>query len=181
MDVELVRRAQHGDQEAFAALVDATGDRLMAIARRILRDQARAEHAVQQAFLGIWRNLPTLRDPARFEAWSYRLVVNECLADVRRSHRWLPNAFGSSLSQGEPDSTDDIADRDELERAFRGLSVDHRAVVVMRYYLDLGPDQIAETLRIPAGTARSRLHHALRGLRAALEADARPAIQELTE
>jgi len=181
MDAELVRRAQHGDQEAFAGLVDATGDRLLAVARRILRDPVRAEDATQQALVAIWLHLPALRDPTRFEAWSYRLVVNACRSDIRRAPKWLPNVFGSAVEPTTADAAADVADRDQLERAFRGLSVDHRAVVVLRYFVDLSPDEIAESLGIPGGTVRSRLHHAMRGLRAALDADARPAIQEVVE
>jgi RNA polymerase sigma-70 factor, ECF subfamily len=181
MDVDLVRRAQRGDEDAFAALVDATGDRLTGIARRILRDPSRADDAVQAALVAIWRNLPALRDPARFEAWSWRLTVNACREEVRRSSRWLPNIFGSPVEASGPDAADDLADRDELERAFRDLSVEHRAVVVLRYFLELTPDEIARTLGIPGGTARSRLHHALRRLRAAVEADARTIVGEAAE
>lgn len=181
MDVELVIRAQRGEQAAFAELVDATGGRLLGIARRILRDPARAEDAVQQAFVAMWRSLPNLRDPARFEAWSHRLIVNACNAEARHSGRWLPNLLGPTAEPSAGDGSDAVVERDRLERAFRRLSVDHRAVVVLRYFLDMTPDQIAESLDIPAGTARSRLHHAMRGLRAALEADARPATGEVIE
>jgi len=181
MDVDLVIRAQRGDEEAFAGLVDATGDRLYAIARRILRDPVRAEDAVQQSFLAIWRNLPSLREPARFEAWSYRLLVNACNEEARKSRRWLPNLFGTMADPAVSDAARAVEERDQLERAFRRLSVDHRAVVILRYFLDMTPDQVAETLGIPSGTARSRLHHAMRGLRAALEADARPVTSEAVE
>ena len=69
--------------------------------------------------------------------------------------------------------------RDQLERGFRRLSIDHRAVVVLHHYVDLPLDQVAEILGVPIGTVRSRLFHAMRGLRAALEADARPALREV--
>jgi RNA polymerase sigma-70 factor (ECF subfamily) len=71
-----------------------------------------------------------------------------------------------------------VVDRDQLERGFRRLSIDHRTVVVLHHYLDLPLDGIADVLGVPIGTVRSRLHHAMRGLRAALEADARPTAQE---
>ena len=90
MDSDLVIRAQHGDEEAFASLAVACGDRLHAIAHRILRDVDLAEDATQQTLLAIWRNLPKLRDPARFEAWSYRLLVNACYDEGRRSRAWRP-------------------------------------------------------------------------------------------
>jgi RNA polymerase sigma-70 factor (ECF subfamily) len=66
-----------------------------------------------------------------------------------------------------------VADRDELERSFRRLPIDHRAVLVLKHYAGLSNPEIAEALGIPEGTVRSRLHHAMRGLRAARDADAR--------
>ena len=178
MDTELVIRAQHGDEEAFTSLAVAVGDRLHAVAHRILRDTDLAEDATQQALLNVWRDLPQLRDPARFDAWSYRLLVRACYAEARRTRsasnlRLLPadepvGADGASL----------VIDRDQLERGFRRLSIDHRAVVVLHHYLDLPLSEVAETLGVPEGTVRSRLHHAMRGLRAALDADARPTRRE---
>ena len=91
MDTDLVVRAQHGDEEAFASLAVAVGDRLHAVAHRILRDIDLAEDATQQALLTIWRDLPQLRDPARFDAWSYRLLVRACYAEGRRTRHWAPN------------------------------------------------------------------------------------------
>ena len=122
------------------------------------------------------------RDPARFDAWSYRLLVRACYAEGKKTHRWAPNL--RLLPTDEPiaaDNIDLVAHRDQLERGFRRLSIDHRAVVVLHHYLDMPLDQVAETLGVPAGTVRSRLHHAMRGLRAALEADARPAAREAAQ
>jgi len=182
MDTDLVKRAQHGDEEAFASLALAAGDRLHAVAHRILRDIELAEDATQQALLAIWRDLPQLRDPARFDAWSYRLLVRACYAEGRRSHTWTPNM--RLLPSDEPmqaDGSSAVVDRDQLERGFRRLSIDHRAVVVLHHYLDMPLEQIAEALGVPAGTVRSRLHHAMRGLRAALDADARPTAREVAQ
>jgi len=180
VDTELIGRAQHGDEEAFASLAVAVGDRLHAVAHRILRDTGLAEDATQQALLAIWRDLPRLRDLARFDAWSYRLLVRACYAEGRRSRHWLPNL--RLLPTDEPavaEGTSLVVDRDQLERGFRRLSIDHRAVAVLHHYLAMPLDEVAETLGVPVGTVRSRLHHAMRGLRAALEADARPAAQEV--
>ena len=179
MDTDLVLRAQHGDEEAFASLAVAAGDRLHAVSHRILRDADLAEDATQQALLAIWRDLPTLRDPARFDAWSYRLLVRACYAEGRRTRQWTPNLriLPIDLVAG-PEGLSEVVDRDQLERGFRRLSIDHRAVVVLHHYLDLPLESVAETLDIPLGTVRSRLLHAMRGLRAALDADARPAAQE---
>ena len=102
--------------------------------------------------------------------------MRACYAEAGRSRRWAPNL--RLLPADEPAAADGLGtvlDRDQLERGFRRLSLDHRTVVVLHHYLDLPLDQVAETLGIPVGTAASRLHYAVRGLRAALDADARPA------
>ena len=180
MDTDLIGRAQRGDEEAFASLAVAAGDRLHAVAHRILRDTDLAEDATQQALLSIWRDLPQLRDPARFDAWSYRLLVRACYAEGSRARRSVPNVRLLPADQSEEaEGFGSVVDRDQLERGFRRLSIDHRAVVVLHHYLDLPLDEVADVLGVPAGTVRSRLHHAMRGLRAALEADARPATQEV--
>ena len=182
MDPSLVSRAQKGDEEAFALLAVGVGNRLLAVAHRILRDVDLAKDATQLALLDIWRDLPQLHDPARFEAWSYRILVRECYSEGRRTR-----ALSSSprlLQVDAPDTSDalgDVHDRDQLERAFRRLSMEHRAVVVLHYYLDLTLAEIAETLGISPGTAKSRVHHAMRGLRAAIDADARPTIREVAQ
>jgi RNA polymerase sigma-70 factor (ECF subfamily) len=179
MDTELVIRAQHGDEGAFTSLAVAVGDRLHAVAHRILCDIDLAEDATQQALLNVWRDLPQLRDPARFDAWSYRLLVRACYAEARRTRRWAPNL--RLLPADEPMGTDGLStvvDRDQLERGFRRLSIDHRAVVVLHHYLDLPLSEVAQALGVPEGTVRSRLHYAMRGLRAALDADARPTRRE---
>ena len=180
MDTDLVTRAQHGDEEAFASIAVAAGDRLHAVAHRILRDVDLAEDATQQALLSIWRDLPQLRDPGRFDAWAYRLLVRACYAEGRKERRWTPNMrLLPSHEPIEPDGTSSVVDRDQLERGFRRLSIDHRAVVVLHHYLDMPLERVAAVLGIPPGTARSRLHHAMRGLRAALDADARSTAREV--
>jgi RNA polymerase sigma-70 factor (ECF subfamily) len=180
MDIGLVTRAQAGDQEAFADLVYLLADRFLAVSNRILGDIGIAEDATQQALLGVWQDLPQLRDPARFEAWSYRILVRACYGEGRRSRRWTPPL--RLLSLEEPavvDGTGLVVDRDELERAFRRLSMNHRTVVVLHHYLDLPIDRIAEIVGVPRGTGGSRLHYAVRQLRSALIADAQPAAREV--
>jgi RNA polymerase sigma-70 factor (ECF subfamily) len=174
MDTDLVKLAQHGDKGAFTTLAGLRADRFLAASHRILRDLSLAEDATQQALLSIWRNLPQLRDPARFDAWSYRLLVRACYAEASRTRRWTPNI--RLLPADEPmaaDALNNVVDRDQLDRGFRRLSLDHRTVVVLHHYLDLPLDQVADTLGIPVGTVASRLHYAMRALRAALDADAR--------
>src|SRR5512135_555935 len=91
MDTDLVILAQHGDKGAFGLIAARIADRFLAVARRILRDIDLAEDATQQALLAIWQDLPSLRDPARFDAWSYRLLVRACYAEGKRSRHWAPN------------------------------------------------------------------------------------------
>jgi RNA polymerase sigma-70 factor (ECF subfamily) len=180
MDADLVIRAQRGDKGAFALIATQIANRFLAVARRILRDFDLAEDATQQALLSVWQDLPQLRDPARFDAWSYRLLVHACYTEGRRERRWAPNL--RLLPEDESAADDDLSsvvDRDQLERGFDRLPIEHRAVVVLHHYLDLPLDRVAEVLGIPVGTAHSRLHHAMRGLRAALDADARPPVREV--
>jgi RNA polymerase sigma-70 factor (ECF subfamily) len=180
MDTETVKRAQAGDEEAFAELAATIADRFLATSHRILSDIDLAEDATQQALFSVWQDLPKLRDPARFEAWSYRLLVRACYAEGRKSRRWAPNL--RLLPVDEPvvaDGVGSVVDRDELERAFRQLTYDHRAVVVLHYYLDKPLDEVAEMLGVPVGTAASRLHRALRILRSKLDQDDRPTSQEV--
>jgi len=182
MDTDLVKLAQNGDKGAFTALAAARADRFLAASHRILRDFSLAEDATQQALLSIWRDLPQLRDPARFEAWSYRLLVRACYAEGRKSRRWAPNV--RLLSVDEPtvvDGTSAVVDRDELERAFRRLSLNHRTVVVLHHYLDLPLERVADIVGAPRGTVGSRLHYATRQLRSALIADAQPADRRVAQ
>lgn len=174
MERRLVERAMHGDEEAFDQLVERIGDSLYSVARRILRDASLAQDATQQALLDAWRNLPHLRDPDRFEAWTYRLVVHACYVEARRERRHRGNL--RLLDRDESmiqDPASAVATHDQLDRAFRRLSVEHRAVVVLIHYLGFTASEAADTMGTPVGTVRSRLHYALNCLRAAIESDAR--------
>ena len=182
MDTDLVVRAQRGDKGAYALLAARIADGFLAVARRILRDRDLAEDATQQALLTVWQDLPRLNDPARFEAWSYRLLVHACYAEGRKERRWSPNLRVLPSDESMSDAgLGAVVDRDQLERGFRRLPIDHRTVVVLYHYLDKPLDEIATILEIPVGTAHSRLHHAMRGMRAALEADARPTAREAAQ
>ena len=174
MDRDLVQAARSGDREAYADLIRVRGDRLYALAQRILRDVDRAEDALQEALVIAWRDLPGLRDPDRFDAWLHRLVVRSCLAEATRERRLASNL--RVLPMDIPNSSDDflnVADRDQLERGFRRLPAQQRALLVLRHFEGREPAEIAEILGIPVGTARSRLHHAHRAMRAALDAEDR--------
>jgi RNA polymerase sigma-70 factor (ECF subfamily) len=174
VDRELVVAAQQGDVEAFESLARVNGDRLYAIARLILRDADLAQDAVQETLVRAWRELPRLRDPARFEGWLRRLVVNACHDQLRARRRLVVDVREVTPESASCDDTARLADRDELERGFGRLKPEHRTVVVLHYYLGLDIPEIAECLGIPAGTAKSRLHYAMATLRAAIDADSRP-------
>jgi RNA polymerase sigma factor (sigma-70 family) len=174
MDTDLVVRAQGGDQGAFASLATASYGRLHRVAQNILSDLQLAEDATQQAMVEMWRSLPRLRDPERFEAWSCRILVHACYAEARRAKRWMP---GLAL-ETEPDidaegAISTVLYRDQLERGFRRVPIDQRAVLVLHHYLDLPLEDVAHVLGIPLGTAHSRLSRATSAMRASLEADGR--------
>ena len=174
METELVVRAQGGDREAFAVLATNSYGRLHRVAQNILGDVDRAEDAAQQAILDIWRKLPQLRDAARFDAWSYRIVVNACYAEVRKCRHWV---LGLECDHDEDTQAASeftgVVYRDQLERAFQRLPLEQRAVVVLHHYSGLALNEVADALGIPQGTVHSRLNRAMTALRAALEADAR--------
>ena len=172
MDRDLVEQARRGDREAFAVLVHQVSDSLYAVAFRILRDTGLAEDALQNALVLAWRRLPHLRDADRFEAWIHRILVHACYDEAQRSRQWTANVRVLPIDgPASPDDASTVVDRDELDRAFRRIPVEQRAVFVLHHYLGLPLVEIAELLEIPAGTARSRLHYATRGLRDALKAD----------
>lgn len=178
-----MEQAQRGDKDAYDAIVRAMAPRLYRAAHRIVRDFDAAQDATQLGLVAIWRELPRLRDPDRFDAWAYRLVVRYCLMELRSRRRRLAivpdDGFGADGSETElagPDDAHAVADRDELERAFRLLTAEQRAVVVLRHYVGMSVAESAEVLGIPTGTAASRLHYATRALRAALEANDRQAV-----
>ena len=174
MQRELVERARRGDHDAFAVLAGAALFRLDAAARLILRDPDQAKDAVQETLVRAWRDLPTLRNPDRFDAWLHRLLYRACIDEARRLRR---HRFDIELTPIDAPAVADITsatvDRDQLERGFSRLEPEARALIVLHHYLDLPLPEVAVVLGIPLGTAKSRLHRALQSMRAALDADAR--------
>lgn len=172
MRANLVELARTGDTDAFGRLAAGHVDRLLSVARLILRDRDLADDAVQEALVRCWRYLPTLRDLDRFEAWLNRILMRAITDETKRRRR-------SELSIDtieEPwtgDGLATIADRELLDRGFQALSVDHRAVVVLHHFVGLTLAEAATALGIPEGTAKSRYHYAMSALRAAIDADGR--------
>jgi len=175
-----VLRARDGDREAFDVVAASVVDRMYAVARLVLRDADRAEDAVQEALVRCWRDLPALRDPARFDAWARQVLMRSINDEFRRSSRQRAVVSVLMLEPSSGDPADDFATREQLDRGFRRLTVDHRSVLVLRLYLGLSIDETATSLGIPVGTAKSRLHHAIDAMRAALEADTRSPIGEVS-
>lgn len=173
IDTSLVTEARGGSTAAFNRLAAERVDALYATATRILRDSAAAEDATQDALLDAWRHIGSLKEADRFDAWLYRVLVNKCTSELRRRDERRRGLRLLVKGEPDPDAPSTIAERDELERAFRRLSPDHRAALVLRYYLGWTPAEIARTLGVRAGTISSRLHYGLSAMRAALAADAR--------
>lgn len=180
MERGLVEQAQRGDQAAFAEIAHAINPRLFAIAHRILRDFHLAEDATQQAIVLIWRDLPKLADPDRFDGWSYRVLINVCYRQARnrRSEANTVQLVGDGPSENDAENV--VIDREMLGRAFDRLTPEQRAVLVLQYYLDLGHAEIARVLGVPLGTVKSRAVSARSALRAVLEGDARPGVARRT-
>ena len=179
-DGRLIEAARAGDRGAFGTLVAPRLDRLYGVAHLALRDADAAEDALQEALIRAWRDLGSLREPEKLDAWLSRLVSRACLDEVRRRRRWSMSPHVPWLHEGraEPPSIDE---RERLERAFGRLSAEHRLVLALRFYLDLGLAEIADATGSPLGTVKSRLHYALDEMRAALAADERAAATALQE
>ena len=170
---ELVERAQRGDHDAFAVLAGVFVARLDAAARLILRDHELARDAVQEGFIRAWKNLPTLRDPDRFEGWLRSLVFRSCIDVLRRRGRRpieveLPPVDGPAGRRHRRRSSPTATCSTWRSGA---CTPEQRAVVVLHYYLGMPLPDVAATLGIPIGTAKSRHHRSLAAMRAAIDAD----------
>ena len=170
---DLVERARQGDREAFGELAAGEVDRLLVIARLVLRDPDLAEDAVQEALVRCWRQLPKLREVDRFDGWLYRILMHAAQDEVRKRRRFEATVQNMRIEPSIADGTQIVGDREELEQGFRRLSINHRAIVVLHHYLGLPLPEAAAALGIPVGTAKSRYHFAMSSLRAALESENR--------
>jgi RNA polymerase sigma-70 factor (ECF subfamily) len=173
MQRELVERARRGDQDAFGALIGEAIDRLYAAATLILHDRTMAEDAVQETMIRAWRDLPSLRDVARFDVWLRRVLVHACI-DLARSARHPRSELQLAPEMPAPgDLAGRSADRDAVARAFAELTPAHRAILVLRHYFGHSVPEVAGALGLPLGTAKSRLSRAEAAMRLALETDGR--------
>lgn len=173
----LVELARSGDHEAFAALVRDAAARLDGAARLILRDPELAQDAVQEALIRAWRDLSGLRDLDRFDTWLTRLTVNACLDIARRRQRRAKEVQLTPLHlPWVGDTTTAFVNRELLGTALRRLDPEWRALVVMHYYLGMPVPEAAASLRIPLGTAKSRLHRAVNEMRESVVEEAQPVL-----
>ncbi len=169
-----MERAQRGDRDSFGVLAGAWIGRLYNLAQLLLNDSDLAEDAVQETLIVSWRDLRALRDPDRFDWWLRRILVRTAYRVAKGERHRIDRARIVDTSAAlAPDPAGDLADRDEIDRGFRRLKTEYRAVLVLHHYLGFSDDEAAEVLGVPAGTYKSRLHRATAAMRAELEADAR--------
>jgi RNA polymerase sigma-70 factor, ECF subfamily len=180
-DLDLVRRAQQGEEPAFEALVERYKHRVFGLIVRTIGDRQRAEDLAQDVFLRVHRGLPYFRGEARFSTWVYRIVANLCAQE--RSHRQVPelplDAGGDQ--DGRPrcepgrrdDAFTDLELRDRLDKALARLPAQYRLLVAGHYLRGIGYEDLAEMLNIPLGTVKTHLHRAKRQLRQLLQTELR--------
>ena len=183
-DIELVLRAAGGERAAFDALLEPRLGRLFRMARAIVREEALARDVVQEACVTAWRELPSVRDPARFDAWLSQIIVNRCRTELRRARRRSVREIpiddpGGATSTGAnvaeraapgPSLGDRVVEAEAIRRAFVRLDPDDRALIAMHHVEDRPVAEIAAALRIPVGTVKWRLSRARAALERALEA-----------
>jgi RNA polymerase sigma-70 factor (ECF subfamily) len=172
--VEAVAETAESDQHlartrAFRALADRHLDSSYSLAHAILGQRSDAEDATHDAFMTAWRKWSTLRDPALFEHWFDRILVNTCRNRLQHASRWRTRDLSSDMQLMASDAYRATHDRSLLWPALARLEPDQRVVVALRFYRDLSVDQIAARLDLRPGTVKSRLHRALRSLRAELD------------
>jgi RNA polymerase sigma-70 factor (ECF subfamily) len=170
---ELVEKARGGDRAAFATLAAGSMARLFNIAQLMLRDPDLADDAVQETLVLAWRDLKGLRDLDGFDAWLHRILVRCVYREAGRERRHSSRVAGLPEAATSPDSAAHVANRDTIDRCFRRLRPEHRAVLVLHHYLGFSEAEAAVALAVPAGTVKSRLSRATSALRSELEADAR--------
>jgi RNA polymerase sigma-70 factor (ECF subfamily) len=175
MSRELVEEAQQGDREAFETLATRVVRRLYTAANAILREPDLADDAVQRTLIDVWRNLRALRDPDAFDAWAHRILVHRCYSAARdrRRHAEVRNI---DLDPAVASHERRVETLDAIERAFRRLTPDQRAVLVLHHRLGFNDAEAGAILGIPEGTVKSRLNRAHTSLRASIDADARDVV-----
>jgi len=170
---DLVEQARRGDQAAFAELAAGSIGRLYAVAQLMLRDDDLADDAVQETLVQAWRDLRGLRDLDGFDAWIHRILVRSVYREANRRRRQAGTVRQLPAAGIDADASKSVGDRDAIDRGFRRLRPEHRAVLVLHHYLGYSDAEVGAAMSVPAGTVKSRLNRASASLRSALDADAR--------
>jgi len=166
----LVLRAQEGDADALRALIDLYEPRLLYFLRRFAADEHVARDLLQETWLAVHRQVGRLRQPAAFRGWLYQIAHDRAVSRVRRERRET-EVLQSLLSEREVEAVDEFVQSERAEAvhaALGRLGDDQRTVLTLRFLEDLSIAEIAEILRLPAGTVKSRLHYAKESLRTLL-------------
>ena len=180
MQRDLVERAQRGDRESFEQLAEMSIAWLYNVAQLMLADSDQAQDAVQEALVVTWRDLRGLRDPDRFDAWLRRILVR-CVYRVANASGARPSgSVACAATRPHRTRPAQLADRDQIDRVFRRIKAEYRAVIVLHHYLGFTDQEAGEALGVPAGTVKSRLHRATAAMRAELEADGRRDVSVVT-
>ena len=185
----LVERARAGDSRAFETLIEERYWRLSRLALSVTASEADARDALQDGCLRAWRDLPGLRDPSRFDAWLWRIVLNSCRNAVRSRRRVRVHEIsviddaseqpgGRSVAGGGDaafgsDPGDAVPEGDLIRRAFDRLDADKRAILILHHVEERKVAEIADLLQIPEGTVKWRLHSARQALSRALGVERR--------
>ncbi len=170
-----VRRFLDGDEEAFERLVRLWESKVYNFAWRLLGNREDAQDATQETFLAVYRSLRTLRDPGSFPTWIYRIALNNCRArwrarspEISLDHpvagtEGIETEIGRALPAGR-DEANLLEVRDLIRKSLMGISEDHRTAIVLKEYLGLNLEEVAQVMDCPLSTAKSRLYHGLRGV-----------------
>ncbi|HSJ89665.1 MAG TPA: sigma-70 family RNA polymerase sigma factor [Anaerolineales bacterium] len=171
----LIRRAQKGDQDAFAALVDEHQRYVYNLAFRVLKDENEALDLTQETFVRAWTALPNFRGQSQFRTWLYRIVTNLCYNRLPNLRRSL-NDLGDDVMDEIPESTlhspanqfETSETRTHLHHAIDGLETNHKLLLTLRYQHELSYEDIASTLNLPLGTVKTGIFRAKEQLRKSL-------------
>jgi RNA polymerase sigma-70 factor (ECF subfamily) len=169
-EADAVDRARRGDGVAFRTLVEAYDRRLLYFVRRLLGDSEEAFDVVQQIWLHVHRHLRSLRTPRAFRVWLYRIAHDRAVSELRRQRRPISIDTPPLGEIPEPDpARASFETAESVHTALDKLSTDHRRVLTLHFLEGLAVDEIAEVLRCPEGTVKSRLHYAREALRREIE------------